>query len=217
MIPIVEGAFVDLAANRPGQRLIVRADELYAQWRAKPLIRRYKSGRRNERIWRKGAAGEQLVAKQLDKLGNQYHVLHSIPVGARGNDLDHLVIGTTGVFTVNSKSHLGLKVWVGGDTVMVHGHPQPYVRNSRSEANRVSAILTNLAGYEVPVIGMVLVVGKSFTEREQPRDSAVRVTTPREAVQWIKRRRRLLTEDEVAALFEIARRSTTWTVGARRV
>jgi hypothetical protein len=34
------------------------------------------------------------------------HVLHAVPVGDRGSDIDHVVIGHGGVYTVNTKTHL---------------------------------------------------------------------------------------------------------------
>jgi O-acetylhomoserine/O-acetylserine sulfhydrylase-like pyridoxal-dependent enzyme len=45
-----------------------------------------------------------------------------------------VVLGPACVFSVNSKWHAGKSVWVGGDTVMIDGHRQRYVRNSRHES-----------------------------------------------------------------------------------
>jgi hypothetical protein len=47
-----------------------------------------------------------LVAGQLDKLMRRdprWRCRHSIPVGSNGADIDHLVIGPGGVFTLNTK------------------------------------------------------------------------------------------------------------------
>jgi hypothetical protein len=57
-------------------------------------------------------------------------------VGDNGADIDRLVIGPGGVFSLNAKHHPGGKVWVGGNTLMINGHRQPYIRNSRFEAQR---------------------------------------------------------------------------------
>ncbi len=48
----------------------------------------------------------------------RWRVLHAIPVGERGSDIDHLAIGPAGVFTINAKYHAGAKIWVGGDTFL---------------------------------------------------------------------------------------------------
>lgn len=41
--------------------------------------------------------------------------------GERGSDIDHVLIGPAGVFTVNVKHHPNSSIWVGGDTFMVNG------------------------------------------------------------------------------------------------
>jgi len=58
--------------------------------------------------WRIGADGEEKVAARLAKLVKKdprWRSLHAIPVGENGSDIDHLVIGPGGTFTLNSKHH----------------------------------------------------------------------------------------------------------------
>ncbi len=210
MEPINGLPWIDLASNRPGQSVLEHADQLYADWRQQPWLRRLLT-RRADRSWRLGAAGEELVARRLLKLGEAYQMLHSIPVGKRQSDIDHLVIGPAGVFAINAKSHVSKDVWVGGDTVLVNGQRVHHVRNSRFEAQRVAGILSDLMGYDVPVTGLVLVVHeRRFAIREQPTDRLVRVMTPRAAVHWIQRQPDRLPFGQVMNLYEWARRSTTW-------
>ncbi|MDP9431276.1 MAG: NERD domain-containing protein [Actinomycetota bacterium] len=47
----------------------------------------------DERAWRIGADGEKAVAARLAELGDRWRVLHAVPVGERGSDIDHVVIG----------------------------------------------------------------------------------------------------------------------------
>ena len=77
-----------------------------------------------------------LVGKRLVKLGPAWRVLHSIPVGSRGTDIDHLVIGPGGVFSLNTKNHLGQRVWVHTDVVKVNGQSRNYLRVSEHEAQK---------------------------------------------------------------------------------
>lgn len=123
-----------------------------------------------ERGWRIGADGEEAVAARLAKLPDTWRVLHAVPIGNRGSDIDHVVIGPGGVYTVNAKHHPHASVWVGGNTFMVNGHKQPYVRNSRYEAARASRILTGLAGLPVFVTGVIAVIGahEGLTIKSQP-------------------------------------------------
>lgn len=55
--------------------------------------------------WARGAAGERKVGATLEGLGPDWHVLHDIYLG-RGN-IDHIVVGPGGTFTVETKSHRG--------------------------------------------------------------------------------------------------------------
>lgn len=52
-----------------------------------------------------GYFGERAVGEELDKLPEGYHVFHNFPVtpGIYGQDLDHIVVGPTGVFVIETK------------------------------------------------------------------------------------------------------------------
>lgn len=101
----------------------------------------------DEQAWRVGANGEETVGAKLEKLSKHgWHVLHAVPVGERGSDIDHVLIGPGGVWTINTKNHPGKAIWVGKHQVRVDGHKTTYLRNSRFEAERASRLLTRRAG-----------------------------------------------------------------------
>jgi hypothetical protein len=167
----------------------------------------------DERAWRIGADGEEKVAKQLQKLGAEWRVLHAIRVGAAGADIDHLVIGPGGVFSLNAKMHPGAKVWVAGDTVLVNGKRQPYVRNSRFEARRASNLLTATCGFPVMVSGVVVVVAASdLVIKAAPSD--VHLVARRQIARWLRRRPPILAQETVEHIFERGRSSSTWQAAA---
>jgi hypothetical protein len=57
--------------------------------------------------WRRGAKGEQRTARRLRRLGRGWTILHDLAIpGSRAN-ADHLAIGPTGVFLVDSKHYRG--------------------------------------------------------------------------------------------------------------
>jgi hypothetical protein len=56
--------------------------------------------------------------------------LHSIPIGNKGSDLDHLVIGPGGVFSLNAKHHLNASICIAGSVFTVNGQRTNYLRNS---------------------------------------------------------------------------------------
>jgi len=167
----------------------------------------------DERAWRIGADAEKEVAARLRKLGDRWKVLHAVPVGENGSDIDHVVVGRGGVFTINTKHHPDASIWVGGNTFMVDGHRVPYVRNSRFEARRTAKFLTNgLGGLPVIATGVIAVMGarKGFTLKSQPPDGDVVVITRREVAKWLAERPAVLSDEQVEAIYAVARRSDTW-------
>jgi hypothetical protein len=60
------------------------------------------------RAWRRGAAGERRTARLLRRLERDgYTSLHDLAVPGSAANVDHLVIGPTGVFVVDSKQYSG--------------------------------------------------------------------------------------------------------------
>lgn len=161
------------------------------------------------RSWYIGALGEVAVGHLLEKLGRGWHVLHAVPVGKDDSDIDHVVIGPGGVFTINTKHHRGQSVWVAGRTFMVAGHKQPHLRNAEHEAQRASKLLTKAASAPVPVTALIAVLNpKSLTVKEKP--SEVVVLTAAQLVRWLNKRPVMLSPDQTLYLLELAAEPGTW-------
>jgi hypothetical protein len=165
-----------------------------------------------ERAWRIGADGEEKVAAQLAKLARKdarWQFLHAIPVGEYGSDIDHFVVGPGGVFSLNVKHHPGGQVWVGGNTLMINGQRQPYIRNSRHEAQRATKLLTAACEFPVFVTGLVVPVGAdAITIKTPPAD--VHVVNRMRLTHWLRAQPTVLPDAQIEAIFDAARRSTTW-------
>lgn len=210
--------WTDLATNRPGQAARTRAEEELVLMRDKSRVGTWLARaldlKTDERAWRMGADGEETIGGKLEKLTKHgWHVLHSVPVGSRGSDIDHVVIGPGGVFTVNTKKHPGKKVWVAGNTIMVNGQRVPYVRNSEHEADRASRLLSTAVGFPVIAKGVLIFTTGTLvpdvTIKSKPANVVIldRMDVPGA----FKRSTPSLTAPQVEAIFEVARRSTTWT------
>lgn len=159
--------------------------------------------------WYKGALGEITVGRTLEGLGPEWLVLHAIPVGKGSSDIDHLLVGPAGVFTVNTKNNSGQSVWVAGRTLMVAGRKTRHLYNAAYEAARASKLLSAAVGTAVDVTGMVVVVDpQSLTIKSQP-DQVV-VVRERQLLGWLGRRRRELGPSEVARIAEAALLAQTW-------
>jgi hypothetical protein len=60
------------------------------------------------RAWQRGAAGERQTARLLDRLGRDgYVVFHDLAMPDSPANLDHLVVGPSGVFVIDSKQWTG--------------------------------------------------------------------------------------------------------------
>lgn len=164
---------IDLAYNRPGEQLAGNVEAARLAGERPTLWRRFWLGKNAYSTWERGMIGERLVARELDKLVRKdprWHYINSIPVGDEV-DIDAFLVGPGGIFTINAKHHHGARIWVGGDTIMVNGNRQPYVRNSRHEARKASRLLSRVVGESVFVQGLVVPVSaNAFTVKEQPKD-----------------------------------------------
>lgn len=202
----------DLGRNAPG---VAVRDRAIAERSAAPIrtvFSRMLGVHTQERAWRIGADGEQAVAAQLRRLGPAWRSIHSVPVGEQGADIDHVVIGPAGVFTVNAKHHPNASVWVGSDTFLVNGTRTWYVRNSRHEAARAGRLLSAASGQPIQVRGIIAVVGahRGLTIKEQPRDGAVQVVARKAIADYLRGLPAVLDPATITALHTLACRSTTW-------
>jgi hypothetical protein len=204
----VEPPWTDLALNRPGERARRQALDRRRKAPVKTALARVLRVHTEERAWRVGADGEEEVARRLRKLPDAWHVVHAVPVGERDSDIDHVVIGPAGVFTLNTKNHSRAKVWVAERSFLVNGLRTDYLRNARHEAARASRLLSTACAMDVSVEPVIVVLAAELTIKA-PLDG-VHVVARRKIARWLARRPARLTRDEVARVYEQARRSTVW-------
>jgi hypothetical protein len=73
------------------------------------------------RAWHDGARGERATARRLRRLERHgYVVLHDLQVPGSHANVDHLAIGPTGVFVIDSKYYRGA-LQLGGDGMLWYG------------------------------------------------------------------------------------------------
>jgi hypothetical protein len=100
----------------PGAGLVGLAVAVLAGWRL-----RFRPSEQ-ARTWQRGAHGERHTARLLDRLTRDgYVVFHDLAVPGSPANLDHLVIGPTGVFIIDSKQWTG-SVQQGPDGLAWHNH-----------------------------------------------------------------------------------------------
>lgn len=164
--------------------------------------------------WFSGALGELAVGRELSRLDPDkgWVVLHSVPIGTRDSDIDHVVIAPAGVFTVNTKHHSGQRVSAGRSQIFVSGQAKPYIRNSVFEAERASKRLTEAVGFPVTARPVLAFVDEK--ELAGKRDlSGVHIVNAAGLVRWLKKQPALLSTDAAAAVTRAAQLPSTWRTG----
>jgi hypothetical protein len=202
-------AFTDLAGNRAGAAAREQARRLRAERPVRTILARLMGVHTDERAWRIGAGGEEVVGRRLTKLSDEWRVLHAVPVGDRGSDIDHIVIGPGGVYTLNTKTHPDADIWVAGNQFRINNRPEPYLHKSRHEAERAARLLSAAARRPVAIQPLIVVVGaRKLTVREEAR--GVVVLTERDLVLHLQTEPRILSPSAVEAVYSSARRAETW-------
>jgi hypothetical protein len=196
-----------LVGREAGGSARMRADELRRLDPLGTLLHRLVGEHPDGRAWRKGARGERVAAWWLGRLGDGWHVFNDIPVGERGANIDHLVVGPGGVCTINAKNLNG-KVWVGPSTLLVNGHQTDYLRNATLEAKRAASHLSAAVGHAVQVQAALAIMAEDITIKERPND--VVVARPRGVKNWLLAQRHVLGPSEVTAIAAAAAKPGTW-------
>jgi hypothetical protein len=128
------------------------------------------------------AKARKKVERQLAWLGDEWHVLHVVE---RSIDLDYILIGPAGIFTLTIKCLPKATARVTDSRVLVDGQPTDDLRNARRVSQRVQHMLSDACG--VPVHVEAVIVFEIFDDLildESPSD--VHVTTCRRLLPWLK-------------------------------
>jgi hypothetical protein len=129
----------------------------------------------------RGATGEEQVGGLLGGMsGRGWHVIHDVSLG-RGN-VDHVLIGPGGVFTVETKSRSG-PVQVG----RVHGSVLAQAQAQRRTIERALGVH----------VEPLLVFSRAWVDRPLSRRKGVRVVPARMLLSYLDRQPQRLTVEEV--------------------
>lgn len=98
--------------------------------------------RRSTEAWRVGDEGEGKTEAALSKWPREFVVLHDRRVpGSRAN-IDHIVIGPSGVFTIETKNSSAKRVSISGDTLLLDGRNKTqFIDQALGQAAVVSGAL----------------------------------------------------------------------------
>lgn len=158
--------------------------------------------RQTTEAWRKGYEGEVMTANALDRLPPSYVVLHDLKLPRSRANIDHLVVGPTGVFTVETKHY-------SSDVSIRRGqarHGGRSMDHAVDQANRQAEAVRDTL--ECPVRAIVCVQGAGVTVEgwfTKPVVDGVRFCSGGRLVQTITKLDRELDEATITRLASVAR------------
>ncbi|MDH6180653.1 hypothetical protein M2152_000835 [Microbacteriaceae bacterium SG_E_30_P1] len=153
------------------------------------------------------AVAELVVGDILDNLGPRWDVLHDVPL--EGHDLDHLVLGPTGVFAVRSADYGDREALLDGD-LFIAGVRTDDVGSVARQADDVARRLTVAGGGHPVAVTPLLVIVAPRRLTTISRHSTVEVVTAERLARHLASRSATLAGPEVALLSDLADRETTW-------
>jgi hypothetical protein len=164
------------------------------------------------RSWYRGAIAQIDVVRTLSALGPRWTLLHAEP---GTSDIDYLVVGPGGVFTVTTKNHSGQRVRVHDEQLLVNDHRTNHLRDARFEAGRVSKLLSTEASESITVNPLIAIVdpGSLAFGRRRPRD--VTVAASSHVGRILARQKRVLADETVDELVATAERGRQWHADGR--
>jgi hypothetical protein len=157
--------------------------------------------------WRRASVAERRTEAQLRKLERMgYRTLHARAIPNSEAQIDHLVVGPTGVYAVDSEKwdrRLPVRVQMGKK--LFHGpfDQKTRLNEAKWEASRASELISKSFGREVSVVPSLAIYGpavpwKIMTIR------GVDVYQGDRARKWITKRERALTATEIDRIYDIA-------------
>ena len=162
-------------------------------------------------LWRKGvrrvasffvgARGEERVAGLLATLSADYHVFHDFV--AAGLPVDHVVVGATGVYSIETKNWRGIVTLTKDRNLLVDGHvaDRSPIRQTIREADAVRAELAK-AGWEGEITPVLCFASDTFDRGAEKAGSALLINA-KELCGWLKSRPEVLAPAERERLVQL--------------
>jgi hypothetical protein len=134
VLGVFEGVILTTFLSRWGQAswvpfILAIVGVVGAYFLAQYQMRRIDHFEQERKRWRKGAAGECVVADVLAALSDEFSVINDVST-ASGN-LDHVIVGPTGVFAIETKNWRGTIAADNAGELVLNGKAAstPHVKN----------------------------------------------------------------------------------------
>ncbi|MDY9924363.1 nuclease-related domain-containing protein [Methanobacterium sp.] len=97
--------------------------------------------------WQKGNEGEIIVADYLNTLPEDFFIFNDVKLPGNVGNIDHIVIGPTGIYVVETKNYSG-KYRIKGNQWLYYknGHPMEIKKNPGTQVRKNTQDLVNFLG-----------------------------------------------------------------------
>lgn len=147
----------------------------------------------------KGSQGEVRTAGVMAKLGTDFRFIHDRRIPGGRENIDHIVVGPTGVFVVETKN-IGGKLRVRGGRLFSGRHCRDnYIAQAQRQALAVEGVLSPVASLRIEVVPLICVHG---AELPQGRDSlqGVRLVGRRGLLKTISKAPTVLSTEQIMTI-----------------
>lgn len=204
---------IDLVRNVAGQSARQQQHFLKSSSPVKSFFARLIDVKTEERNWRLGAEGEELVAKEIAKLQQRdprWRVIHDLRVGKRGANIDHILVGPPGIFVIDAKHwpNAAVKVYRSGPWIDGKKAWKDF-NGVRKQAVLASNILSSATGMSISAMPILAFVNPaSFQVKDQPED--VIITYRKNLIKALSNYPEKITDSQIETIFEAMRQPQTW-------
>jgi hypothetical protein len=155
------GFFVSLSLTKQSYPLLTIFISIIAIAGAALLIRstnRIAERLEKERInYRKGAIGEALVGYLLEGLPDDYVVINGLKPKPHSGDIDHIVVGPSGVYAIDTKNWKGVAAADGKGELLWNGKPpdKPAAKNLTRTIMSIKEKIRGLSASDLFIQGIL--------------------------------------------------------------
>jgi len=149
--------------------------------------------------WAIGAVGESKVGKRLEKLPPDFKVFHDRKIPGSKANIDHIVVGPTGVFAIETKNVAG-KVAVVNRELRIAGRRKAFGEQAWREAVAVQGVIAPVLASLALDVTPILCFTKADLPTGSPSTEGVPLLYPRGMVRTIKSGPRRLSSEQVDRL-----------------
>ncbi len=153
-------------------------------------VNKYIEKLENEKLkFRKGAVGEYLIAGLLEGLSDDFYVINglSTPHG----DIDHLVVGPTGIFLIDTKNWKGVVKADGKGELLLNDKPvdKPEIKNFQVRVMEIRNRFLSLSNLEDIYFQPVFVFPIAWTHVEWGSTRNVHCMTNEKLIDYIEKQK----------------------------